>query len=310
MSGRILVIRGGAIGDFILTLPAIRLIREGFPDSHLEIMGYDRVLKLVNGRFYADAVRSIEYGPLAGFFNPKGELDAGLSEYFASFQQVVSYIYDPDELFAQSLRKSGVKNLISGDPRVQESRHAAEHLAQPLEALALFLDSPAAQIHPSEEDVREAEKLTEKFPPGWIAVHPGSGSPKKNWDLEHWTALIVALQKDGRRVVIVGGESDQERLEALRGRFGHTVSWLTHQPLHVLAAALAKSRLFIGHDSGISHLAAASGARCVLLYGPTNPEVWAPRNEGVKIVMAPGGNFSHLSPETVLEVARPELDHE
>ena len=76
--GKILVIRGGAIGDFILTLPAIGLLRENFPDCHLEILGYRHICSLAEKRHYANATRSIEYGPMAGFFNPKAARDAEL----------------------------------------------------------------------------------------------------------------------------------------------------------------------------------------------------------------------------------------
>ena len=98
MSARILVIRGGAIGDFILTLPAIKLLREEFPDAHLEILGYQHIIALADGRFYADATRSIEYGAMAGFFVPQSELEPELSEYFASFHQIISYLFDPELL--------------------------------------------------------------------------------------------------------------------------------------------------------------------------------------------------------------------
>ena len=65
---RILVIRGGAIGDFVLTLPAIKLLRDRFPKAHLEILGYKHIAALAEKRFYADAVRSIESASLARFF--------------------------------------------------------------------------------------------------------------------------------------------------------------------------------------------------------------------------------------------------
>ena len=86
-ASRILVIRGGALGDFILTLPAIRLLRETLPEAEVEVLGYPRIASLVDGRFYASRVRSIDYGPMAGFFAKNGVLDPGLSEYFAGVQQ-------------------------------------------------------------------------------------------------------------------------------------------------------------------------------------------------------------------------------
>ena len=151
MSGRILVIRGGAIGDFILTLPAIKLLREAFPKAHLEIIGYRHIVALAERRFYADATRSIEYGPLAGFFARRGTLSEEMTEYFASFQQVVSYLFDPDGIFETNLRRTGVKNYLPAFTRLDDSQHAAQQLALPLQRLALFLEDSAATIHFSVE---------------------------------------------------------------------------------------------------------------------------------------------------------------
>ena len=122
---RILVIRGGAIGDFVLTLPAIKLLRENFPTAHLEILGYRHIIALAENRFYADATRSIEYAALARFFIPGAELDPELVEYFASFQQVVSYLFDPDQFFEDNVRRCGVKNFLPASPKLTDAAHAA-----------------------------------------------------------------------------------------------------------------------------------------------------------------------------------------
>jgi heptosyltransferase-3 len=99
---RILVIRGGAIGDFLLTLPALKLLRDAFPSAHLEILGYKHIIALAENRGYADLVRSIDYAPLASFFSRDGELPAKLAQYFRSFEQIISYLFDPDEIFANN----------------------------------------------------------------------------------------------------------------------------------------------------------------------------------------------------------------
>jgi hypothetical protein len=130
MKPRILVIRGGAIGDFVLTLPAIKLLRENFPAAHLEILGYRHIVALAENRFYADASRSIEYGALAQFFVPNAELDPELVAYFASFQQVVSYLFDPDLFFETNVRRCGVKNFLVASPKLDDSAHAAHQLAR------------------------------------------------------------------------------------------------------------------------------------------------------------------------------------
>src|SRR5260370_8990501 len=96
---RILLIRGGAIGDFILTLPALKALRHAYSHAHIEILGYKHIAVLAENRFYAQAVHSIEHGPLASFFAKNSELPAELANYFASFDLIISYLYDPYAAF-------------------------------------------------------------------------------------------------------------------------------------------------------------------------------------------------------------------
>ncbi len=295
----ILVIRGGAIGDFILTLPALRLLREGFPGCRIEIVGYRHICCVAEGRFYADAVRSIEYAPMAGFFNPRSELDPGLSEYFAGFGQVISYLFDPDKFFEGNLRRCGVKNLIVGDPRISGAHHASRQLARPMESLALFLEDEAARIYPSPSDCSAADALLNGVEGPLVAIHPGSGSEKKNWPLPAWRDLINRLLDLQATLLVVSGESDAGRTAELKSEFSGQLVFLEHLPLNVLGAVLARCAFFIGHDSGISHLAAAAGAECLVLFGPTDPAVWAPKNANV--LRAPGGLLQNLTVGDVLK---------
>ena len=84
---------------------------------------------------YADATRSIEYAGLSTFFTRDGALAPDLVAYFSSFQQVVSYLFDPDEIFANNLKRAGVRNFIAGSPKMSDQEHAARQLARPLERL-------------------------------------------------------------------------------------------------------------------------------------------------------------------------------
>src|SRR3982751_2285080 len=94
---RILVIRGGAIGVFVLTLPAIKLLRDRFPAAHLELLGVPHIVALADQRFYADEVRSLDAPAFAPFFAEDAELPPELSDYFANFDLVVCYLFDPDK---------------------------------------------------------------------------------------------------------------------------------------------------------------------------------------------------------------------
>ncbi len=168
---RILVIRGGAIGDFILTLPTLKALREAYPQAHLEILGYKHIAVLVEKRFYAQAVRSIEYGPLSSFFAKNSELPNDLANHFASFDLVISYLYDPDGIFENNLRRCGVENLIHGPATVDDRDHAARQLARPLEELGLRASDFAPRIYPSTEDRKFAEDFLRGMPRPILAIH-------------------------------------------------------------------------------------------------------------------------------------------
>jgi len=300
---RILVIRGGAVGDFILTLPALKALRDSQPSAHIEILGYTHIAVLAENRFYAQAVRSIEYGPLSGFFAANSELPVKLADYFASFDLVISYLYDPDEVFGKNLRRCGVEDLLCGPAKVVEGAgHAARQLARPIEELGVKVLSLGARIFPSTEDREFARDFLGTLAQPILAIHPGSGSEQKNWPIENWIALFSQnrdLSLDGKSLVVVSGEADDAQIRRLEREWKRrNVRFAKSLPLPRLAAVFEGS-LFIGHDSGISHLAAAAGARCILLFGPTDPDVWAPQNTNVQILKAPDGSMRDLQIEQV-----------
>jgi heptosyltransferase-2 len=217
-----------------------------------------------------------------------------LVDYFGAFRQVVSYLFDPDEIFANNLRRAGVRNLIVGSPKITDQEHAARQLARPLERLALYLDNPAAIISPN-----EARQLDRSL----IALHPGSGSETKNWPLERWAAVAKSLLSvdTSRRLLLIGGEADAARMAQLSEAVpNERVQFAQNLSLVELAGRLQNCALFLGHDSGISHLAAAVGTPCLLLFGSTDPAIWAPANRNVRVLRAPAGALRRLAVETVL----------
>jgi heptosyltransferase-3 len=295
---RILIIRGGAIGDFVLTLPAIKLLRDRFPNAHLEILGYQHIAALAEKRFYADAVRSIESASLAKFFAKDSELPTALLDYFGGFDLILSYLYDPDKIFEANMEKAGPGGFIAGPSKLDNSEHAAFQLARPLAPLGLSLTHPAAQLFPTSDDRKSANSRLEKSG-DMIALHPGSGSETKNWPIENWIELGNVLLAKGRGLIVTAGEADTARTDRLKVEWkGKPVRFAENLPLPHLAALLERS-FFIGHDSGISHIAAAVGARCLLLFGRTDPSIWAPANEEVTVLRAPHGRMELLEVEPV-----------
>ncbi len=299
---RILVVRGGAIGDFVLTLPALKAIREGFPESKIEILGYKHIVALAENRFYATAARSIEYAPLASFFAKGTHLPAELADYFHSFDLVVSYLFDPDHIFEQNVARCGVDNFLACSPKVTGPKHAAIQLARPLDELGLHPGSPAAELYPTAGDAAGADAFLQSLSPPVIAFHPGSGSPTKNWPVARWQRLAAMLleTKRANSLLVVGGEADDEALSAFKRADTPLVHFGECLPLPLLAAILQRCSLFVGHDSGISHIAAAVNTPAVLLFGPTDPTVWAPANQRTQVVRPSSHQLDELSLEDVI----------
>ena len=248
-----LVIRGGAIGDFILTLPVLSALREAFPETHLEVLGYPRLAELAMSAGIIDGFRSIEARALAGFFARNGTLDPELAEYFKSFSIIFSYLYDPDSIFRINVARCSKAQYYEGPhrPNELEETHATTVFLKPLEKLAIFEADPVPKL-----GLKPAPADAESLPGKWLALHPGSGSEKKNWPEDRWAALIERLLRETAwNLLLVGGEAEGDRLQRLAQSVPDNRRFiLQNVPLVRLAARLAKTSVFMGHDSGISHL--------------------------------------------------------
>ncbi len=301
--GRILVIRGGALGDFILTLPVIRLLREAFPKAHLEVLGYQQFVRLAEAGGLVDATRSIEYGRLAPFFARQTILDPDLMAYFGSFNVVVSYLFDPDGHFEKNLERSKVKTLLQGIHKPAEGQgHASLQLAQPLESLALY---PNEANTPEKLEIPSARKATPSA--RTLALHPGSGSAAKNWPIARWIEFATTSidRKLADQVLLLTGEVEASTgvNTTLRAGLEDKVplSHLDHRPLTEVACALTQCHAFLGNDSGISHLAGALGVPTLALFGPTDPAVWSPWGRAVLALRSETQAIEDIEVSTVLE---------
>lgn len=295
--GKILVIRGGAIGDFILTLPVLSALRRQFPRTHIEVLGYPHIAQLALSGGLAKRVQSIESRALAGFFARKGTLEGDWMDYFSEFDIIISYLYDPDEIFKTNVARCSHGQYLEGPHRPDDLAgvHATEVFLKPLERLAIF-DADAVP----ELDVDKAFETT--IGTGrWLAVHPGSGSEKKNWPEARWLELLKHLVESTTfNLLVIGGEAERERVERIEAALPVTrLRVMQSAPLPEVAQWLASCVAFVGHDSGISHLAAAVGLKSLILWGETPEAVWRPRGREMTILRSAEG-LAGLSVEVVI----------
>ena len=313
--GKILVIRGGAIGDFVLTLPAIAALRRQFPDAHLEVLGYPHIVQLAIAGGLVDQVSSIEARALASFFARNGQLPEQLADYFSEFDLILSYLYDPDDIFKTNIGRCSPAQFIAGPHRADEHApvHAARIYLQPLERLAIFDADPVPRLHVRAELGNSAGSppssangpvLANKAPPG-LALHPGSGSERKNWPEQRWAELVQRLiDQTTFPLLLVGGEAEGERLQRLSAALPPMRTRVAQSlPLADLARLLSGCVGFIGHDSGISHLAAALELPALVLWGESVEAIWRPPGEKVVVLRNPGG-LDRLLVDTVFEQVR------
>lgn len=288
---RILIIRPGALGDLIVTLPTFGAIRHYFQDAHIEIMGYITFLEITKGRFYADAVSRFDQADNTPLFVHNVQLPPSLIKKFEGVDLIFSFVSDKEQVFAHNLRETGVKHIIHREPlpACSENIHITDYLLKSLDLLGITYPNITPKVFLNNEDLCLGEKFIKDAAidasKPLIAIHPGSGSRRKCWPAERFAGLMSRLCRDmDAQFLVISGPADDTIVEDLRRKIGDTFIAANQLPLSHLAAIIAKCRLFIGNDSGVTHLSAAVGTPTIALFGPTDPRVWGPRGEKVTIL--------------------------
>jgi ADP-heptose:LPS heptosyltransferase len=289
-----LVIHQGALGDFILSLPVLETLRKTFPMAKSVIMGYQRILELVKGRFYAEEILSIDQKGMASFFVPDGQLDLTLSHFLNTFDLMVVFGKNGEGNLIGNLKRVCRGDILPIQPFLTwgEDIHLTDHLLRQLARYGFPISDSDPRLYLRESDQEWGKDFWKRRGFGEeersrvIVIHPGSGSRKKVWPLVRFLELVNHLQahQDLKPLIVLGpaeGAEVQKAFEEMRSSAPILAKGLS---LIQLASVMKGCRLFIGNDSGISHMAASLGLPVVVIFGPTNPKVWSPRGERVRVV--------------------------
>ena len=261
-----LIVRPGAIGDFVVSIPAIECLRA----EYLEVWAAPRNVPLAAR--IAHHARSI--GATGLDLLELTVPNARLIESLRGFDSIVSWYGAGRPEFREAVAALRLPfHFFAALPPEGCGGHAADFYLEQVRTIAPCVSDGIPRI--ACDGVRG----------GFVAIHPFAGSPKKRWPLEHFRELA---QRIARRMPVEWCAGPEDDLPGAR-RF---------EDLYELASWLATARIFIGNDSGPAHLAAAVGTPVVALFGPTDPAVWAPRGPRVAIAAAPA-----LHEITVAQVA-------
>jgi heptosyltransferase III len=228
--------------------------------------------------------------------------DTPLPAELACFDVAVAYTRSED---VGRRLKAGIRRVLSHDPAPppDEGVHASIWLSRPMADLGLGAEEPPTQS-PSAAEARATEALRGRLGHRFLAIHPGSGSARKNWPAERF-AQVAEATAAGRPWLLVEGPADASGVRLLAGLNGATRA--KDLPLRVLGALLSQAGVYVGNDSGVSHLAAAWGAPTVALFGPTDSAVWSPVGAKVRVVRSADRTLESLSVSEVESAVRATL---
>jgi hypothetical protein len=269
-----LVYHGGALGDFITTLPAIARWREHHHGEPSILLGRPEHAALVAPQF--DQTWDFQAAAFAGLFSDSAGVESALAVRLQNVNSALLFAASSSQLPA-SFARMGVREILRQNPFPSSVVHIVDY------HLSLFPEADRAA------DRIPRVHLTRMKPLEVAALHPGSGSSKKNWPFEHYFALASRLAELRVGIAWVVGPAENN----LRLPSSATV-W-NSLPLSNLAARLAHCRLYVGNDSGVTHLAAAAGCPTVALFGESDPRVWAPRGDRVKVLTSNSRGMHSLS---------------
>ncbi|HEO71695.1 MAG TPA: hypothetical protein ENN80_10580 [Candidatus Hydrogenedentes bacterium] len=255
---RTLVVHSGGIGDFLLACPAIKRLYE---DGPVELLGRPDRLSLAVAGGIAEAAHDIN---TVGFETLFAEPSPSLLNFLERYDRCIVWMRD-DGAIARGLLLCGVPQayVYPGLPPDEWAQHASQYY---LDCLGLG-DAPPLRL-----DIRPVRSERD------IVIHPGSGGKSKNWPLECFLAVADLLERGGRSIAYCLGPAEESLVVP------ESATLLRAESVLELAHELAAARLYIGNDSGITHLAAAVGCPTVAIFGPTDPSRWAPLGDHVRVV--------------------------
>jgi ADP-heptose:LPS heptosyltransferase len=284
----VLVIHPGALGDVLLSLPALTAIRRRYSGHRLILLAQSQIGQLLAVCGVVAHAVSTESDALASLMAGAEQLDLGLKALLQSCDHVVAWLSDRDGSLRATLENLHISRISIGSPQPCERVHQTRRFLEILGGAAVEAEGPPAYLAlPDAVRTSAREYLRDlgvSVDRRYAVCHPGSGSPHKCITPEAMAAVIGDLQRGGIVPVIAEGPADEMVVGSVRALSWEEIPVVRERDLTRVAAVLQGASLFVGHDSGLTHLAAALEVPTVALFGPTDARQWAPSGAHVSIV--------------------------
>ena len=310
---RILILKPDHLGDFVTALEALTKIRTAWPKASITLVcgPWNTGFAQATGLF--DHIVAFEFFPVS--HQMRESLVPSLEERIARFTRLglqrfdlaVDLRHDSDSrallLHVAATYKAafsaeeGREGLDLIFPEVESAARSSKRFF-PFHAatrLTLLADAVIATFKgPESAKVIAALPATSErlpFQPGedYVVISSASGSALRRWPIARWGELARRLTAAGFKVLFVGGEHERPQLDQLMSELPEhaTANLAGELPFVKLAPVLAGAALFVGNDTGVTHLAAYLGVPTLAIYsGVNDPNVWTPRGKRVWVLRA------------------------
>ena len=274
-------------------LPTLRLLRRALPGARLALVGSPWAEQLLPLMPDAPEFVRFDSAALTGLFTEDPESDA--SGVFSGADLVVLYTSQECGALARNARRFCRGPVLVWRVTPAGGIHAACHLAS---AVAQGCDGPGDLPFPVLRVPHRATRWAKEWLAGQgglaarplAAIHPGSGGRRKCWPAARFARLVQHLHRQGFGILLIEGPADREACsEICRGLPPGGILMPGVQSLERCAALMSGCCVYVGNDSGVTHMAAALGVPSVAIFGPTEPAVWSPLGRKVRVCGAAGG---------------------
>ena len=298
---RAVVFHQGALGDFLMAASAIDELAGTSTWSRIDFWSKPEHVSLLTAKSYLGECHSPEGTLISCLLHDSLWQTAALPDFLLQADQVFIFGQTGSRVMAQRLsaRLSAQVNWVQSFPAANDTpchvsrflRRQLNGLGWPIGGKPLTLSPPVSEKQAARDLLRELGIYSKP-----VFIHPGSGGRRKVWPLANWHGLLNWIQRELplQALLSIGPADDymDEFSGAIREAGVPIVSGL---PLLRLCALLSMCRLYIGSDSGVSHLAAAAGIPAITVFGPTDPRVWAPQGRNAVAVRRKWKEADHFT---------------
>jgi ADP-heptose:LPS heptosyltransferase len=308
----VLVIDFGQLGDVVMSLPALRAIREKFPHASITVAAGTPSSEIVELSGYANTIIAIDRVALRDGFIPtsilrifnvvkdvrRRQFDFVIDLHSFSETNLMGFLSGaPKRLFARRPGRS-LDFLANFNPKPPVDRndpdqHLVDRYLDVLKPLGIANVARVPTMTPRASDNRTVDALLKKAKAEsgvpLVGLFPGAGHPGRAWPLDRWVELAdFVIRNDGVRPVIFIGPEERAHAREMRRQFPDSAVFLEKLSIGELAAAQARLAVFVSNDTGPVHIAAAVGAPIVVLIGRPTPHAYIPVANAKRLIFSEG----------------------